>query len=144
MPKLESNDNHLLLLAAMKTKYDQLKHVHDIAFRTNDAKMLREVPTLLNSWGAKCREKDGKLFWINLSIPTSIGGTITIGLRYMKNDQTLTEDIFEICSGTPMVIDKYYKGKYQNTRPEYSRTHKMQNVQESSFTSANSFSLYLG
>jgi hypothetical protein len=132
------------LLAAMKTKYEQLRYIHDLAVKTNDASALREIPSLLNNWGFKCRDNDGQLLWTNLSLPTSIGETITIGLRYKKNDQTLTEDVFEVNSGTPEVVDTYYKGKYQKARPEYAGTHKLQDVQEKSFISVNSCSLYMG
>ena len=128
----------------MNTKYIQLRDIHDLAVKANDAEMLREIPQLLNSWGFRCRDKDGQLLWTNLSVPTSIGETITIGLRYMKEDRTLTEDIFEVSSSSPDSVNAYYKGKYQRVRPEYTGTHKEHKVKTESFISVNSCSLYLG
>lgn len=128
----------------MTTKYEKIKKIHEIAVETHDANELRKIPLLLNDWGIRCREDDGELLWTNLSTPASIGGTITIGLRYKKKDATLTEDIFELSEKDPNVVTPYYKGKYQTHRSEYVLTHKQQDVETRSFTSANSCSLYLG
>jgi len=128
----------------MTTKYEQIKNIHKIAVETHDTNELRKITSLLNDWGFKCREDDGELLWTNLSIPTSIGETITIGLRYKKKDSTLTEDIFELSEKDPNVVTPYYKGKYQKLRSEYEHTHKQQDVKARSFTSVNSCSLYLG
>jgi hypothetical protein len=95
----------------MNTKYDQLRNIHDLAVKQNDAEKLRMIPQLLNNWNIRCRDKDGQLLWTNVSAPTSIGETVTIGLRYMKEDRTLTEDIFEVSSSNPDTVDAYYKGK---------------------------------
>lgn len=127
----------------MTTKYEQVKSVHDRAVETNDANELRNIPSLLNSWGIKCREDDGQLLWTNLSVPTSVGETITIGLRYKKQDETLTEDVFELNNKNPDVVTQYYKGRYQTLRPEYKHTHKLQNVGAHSFTTVNTCCLYL-
>jgi hypothetical protein len=126
------------------TKYEQVRSVHDTAVQTHDASGLREIPKILNGCGIRCREDDGRLLSTNLSVPTSVGETITIGLRYEKRDQTLTEDIFEITKNNPNVITSYYKGLYQAKRPEYRGTHKLQNTASESFTSVNSCCLYLG
>ena len=109
-------------LADMTTKYEQIKNIHKIAVETHDPNELRKIPSLLNDWGFKCREDDGELLWTNLSIPTLIGETITIGLRYKKKDATLTEDIFVLNEKDPHVITPYYKGKYQK-HSEYEGTH---------------------
>ena len=127
----------------MATKYEKIKNIHELAVKTHDAKALTEIASLLNGWDIKCREGDGKLLWINLSLPTSIGETITIGLRYEKKDTTLTEDIFELSNKSPNKITPYYKGKYQKHRLEYKNTHKEQNIDTHSFTSVNSCSIYL-
>ena len=101
------------MLGAMATKYEQVKSVHELAVETGDANELRKIPPLLNSWGIKCREDDGQPLWTNLSIPTSsVGETITIGLRYIKQDATLTEDI-ELNKNTPDAVASYYRGRYQ-------------------------------
>ena len=128
----------------MMTKFDQVKSIHERAVETQDANALREIPAMLNHWGIICREKDGQLLWTNLSEPTSIGETITIGLRYRKQDQTLTEDIFELSRNNPEKVTPYYRGKYQAVRSEYKGTHKFQGAVPQSFTSVNTCCLYLG
>ena len=127
----------------MTTKYEQVKSVHKSAAETGDANELRKIPSLLNSWGIKCREDDGQLLWTNLSLPTSIGETITIGLRYKKQDSTLTEDVFELSKKDPDIVASYYKGRYQMLRPEYQGTHKQQDVDARSFTTVNTCCIYL-
>ena len=126
------------------TKLEQVKSIHERAAKTQDAGALREIPAMLNRWGIKCREKDGQLLWTNLSVPTTVGETITIGLRYRKQDQTLTEDIFELSKNNPEMVTPYYKGQYQTVRPEYKGTHKLQGAVAQSFTSVNTCCLYLG
>jgi hypothetical protein len=127
----------------MKTKYEQVKSVHELAVKNGDANELRKIPPLLNSWGIKCRKDDGQLLWTNLSLPTSsIGETITIGLRYKKKDSTLTEDIFELNMINPDKVDSYYKGQYQQFRQEYQHTHKQQDIEIRSYTTVNTCCLY--
>lgn len=126
------------------TKYEQVKSIRDRAVESHDANVLREVPGMLNRWGIKCREKDGQLLWTNLSVPKSVGETITIGLRYKKQDGTLTEDIFELDKNKPEVLTPYYLGQYEKVRPEYHGAHKSQNIGPRSFTTVNTCSLYLG
>jgi len=128
----------------MTTKYEQVKSIHQLAVKTHDANELRRIPSLLNDWGIKCREDDGELLWTNLSVPTSVGETITIGLRYRKEDKTLTEDVFELSARDPDVVAPYYKGSYQKLRPEYEGTHKQQDVEPRSITSVNTCCLYFG
>ena len=128
----------------MTTKYEQIKNIHESAVEADDANVLRKILPLLESWGIKQRGDDGELLWTNLSVPTSVGGTIAIGYRYIKRDKTLTEDIFEISESNPNEVGRYYRGTYEDLRPEYERTHKEQNVGARSFTSVNTCSLYLG
>ena len=130
--------------ADMTTKYEQVKNIHKLAVETHDPNELRGIPSLLNDWGFKCREDDGELRWTNLSIPTSVGETITIGLRYTKRDESLTEDLFEISEVDPNVVTPHYQGRYQKLRSEYEGTHKQQDVKPRSFTSVNTCSLYFG
>ena len=128
----------------MLTRYEQAKNIHGAAVETHDANKLLEILPLLNSCGIQCREDDGELLWTNLSIPTSVGGAITIGLRYKKLDRTLTEDIFELNEKNPDVITKYYTGSYQKFRSEYEHTHKRPDVETRSFRTVNTCCLYLG
>jgi hypothetical protein len=128
----------------MTTKYEQIKNIHELAVEANDENELHKILPLLESWEIKQRGDDGKLLWTTLSVPTSVGGTIAIGYRYIKRDKTLTEDIFEISESNPNEVGRYYRGKYEDLRPEYERTHKEQNVGARSFTRVNTCSLYLG
>ncbi len=127
----------------MLTKYEQIKSIHDLAIKSHDANVLKEIQSLLHSWNYKCRKDDGELLWTNTSLPTQIGETIVIGLRYRKKDNSLTEDIFELNSKNPNEVTAYYKGKYQKHCPEYKNTHKERNVKPHSFISINSCSVYL-
>lgn len=48
-------------LAAMTTKYEQIKSVHELAAQTHDANELRKILSLLDGWGIKRREDDEEL-----------------------------------------------------------------------------------
>jgi hypothetical protein len=111
---------------------------------SNNAEVLREIPSILNAWGIKCRGDDGQLVWVNFSIPKSVDDTIVIGLRYQKRDQTVTEDIFELNRSSPERVYSHYKGMYETYRPEYQGTHKFQNAGTHSFTTANTCCLFIG
>jgi hypothetical protein len=131
-------------LAAMKSKYQQVVDIHEKAAASHDASGLRDISSLLQSWGIKARQDDGELLWINLSVPTSIDGTIIVGYRYRKRDSSLTEDLFEFSRANPNNVTHYYKGRLEEVRTEYAKTHKEQDVALGSFTSVNSCCLYLG
>lgn len=127
----------------MTTKYDQIRHIYDFARETNDTNGFQIIPSLLESWGRKCRPVD-ELLWVNLSHPMTVEEAISIGLRYKKKkDGMLTEDIFELEKDAPDKLTPYYKGNYQTLRPEYRGTHKFQDVATRSFASVNSCCLYL-
>lgn len=89
----------------------------------------REILELLSQSKIKLRKDDGELIQINLSIPTSIELAFVIGLRYIKKDNTHTEDHF-LCqkkaqAGTNFrAIQPYYRGQLELLLPEYCRTHK--------------------
>lgn len=127
----------------MMTKFQQIIDIHQQAVATSDATQLQRIVPLLYDWGIKTRQDDGQLLWTNLSVPTSIAGTIIIGYRYQKRDASFTEDLFELNQGSPDTVVPYYKGRYEGIQAEYARTHKQQNVEARSFTSVNSCCLYL-
>ena len=65
---------------------------------------------------------------ITLSIPTSKGNSFVIGLRYIKNDGTYTEDHF-LCEKEGVglkgeVITYHPKRRLELALPEYTGTHK--------------------
>jgi hypothetical protein len=122
------------------SKYDILVLLHEKASTDSNPSVLAQVPNLLNNWGIKCREDDGTLLSINLSVPQSVGETIAIGLRYQKKDATFTEDLFTVSSSSPNIIDKHYKASQEKVFPEYEGTHKEQKVNSTSFTSVNTCS----
>jgi hypothetical protein len=127
----------------MITRYQQLVEIHNRAAASGDPEALRQIPSLLTSWGLRPRADDGTLLWTNLSVPTSVSDAITVGLRYVKRDGSLTEDVFEVASHNPDTVISYYRGTYQSERPEYASTHWFQGAIRSSFTSANTCSLYM-
>ena len=126
----------------MESKYGTIKELHHKAHETGKAELLKDVPSLLDSWGVKLRADDGVISQVNISNPAN--GVLVIGLRYIKNDGTFTEDIFEFNSSKPHEIAKFYKGKYERERTEYKSTHKQQNVSLSPYTSVNTCSFYTG
>jgi len=127
----------------MVTRFQQIVELHNRAALSGDAEALRPIPSLLASWGLQPRADDGTLLWTNLSVPSSVSDAVTIGLRYVKRDGSLTEDIFELTSENPDAVTPYYRGKYQTVRPEYVGTHKFQGATPRSFTSTNTCCLYM-
>jgi len=108
----------------MTTKYQQIIDIHQQAVATSDATQLQRIVPLLDAWGIRTRQDDGQLLWTNLSVPTSIAGTIVIGYRYQKRDASFTEDLFELNQSSPDKVTPYFKGSYEDVRAEYARTHK--------------------
>lgn len=129
------------MLAVMESKYETIKNLHQRVSEFGKAELLKMVPNLLESWGIKSHVDDGVLSQINISNPEN--GILVIGLRYIKNNGTFTEDIFEVNSSNPNDIPKYYKGKYERERSEYKGTHKQKNISSSPFTSVNTCSFYI-
>ncbi|MGB8327550.1 MAG: hypothetical protein WCE48_08215 [Steroidobacteraceae bacterium] len=128
----------------MSTRYRQLKDLHDRASATGNATLLGEIPRLLTEWGIRSRADDGRLLWTNVSNPTSQTESIAIGLRYEKQDGTLTEDLFTVGSTKPDKVVSHYTGRIQREWTEYANTHRQQDVERRSFTSVNTCSFYMG
>lgn len=81
------------------------------------------VVGLLNEHGIKLRNKDGKLYQVNVSLPKTKSNSIVVGLRYIKEDNTFTEDLFLFENG--FNLKAFYKAKLENILPEYKGTHKL-------------------
>ncbi|MCU7918582.1 MAG: hypothetical protein KZQ95_09520 [Candidatus Thiodiazotropha sp. (ex Epidulcina cf. delphinae)] len=124
----------------MKTKYERINELHRNVNESGRAELLQEIPGLLDSWGIKLRADDGQLIQINITKPEN--GLLVVGLRYLKKDETFTEDLFEFRSTKPSDISRHYKGKYERERIEYRGTHKQQNISSLPFTSVNTCSFY--
>jgi len=108
----------------MDNSYDELKNITDEMYSGKRQKFAADVLKLLFKYGIKIRQKDGRLYQVNISIPKSRGHSILVGLRYIKKDETFTEDHFLFEKGKP--INKFYKGKIELVLPEYKGTHKQQ------------------
>ena len=83
-----------------------------------------QIIDLLANHGIKIRQDDGTHPIITVSHPTSLKGSIVVGLRYTKRDGTKTEDLFLFQPGQN--IQPYYKGKLENILTEYRGSHKLQ------------------
>lgn len=96
----------------------------------------QDVINLLSMQSIKVRQDDGELKQVNISIPTSTKDSFVMGLRYLKQDDTFTEDHL-LCrkdnefAGERKEIEPFYKGRLENEVSEYKGTHK-QNVMSDS------------
>ncbi len=100
-----------------------------VKLRTNVQNLFKEVVTLLSEKDIKLRQDDGDLVQINISIPKSVNDSFVIGLRYLKKDETPTEDHFLIkkeIEPDEKEIQVFYKGKLEREFLEYKGTHKQQ------------------
>ena len=92
---------------------------------------LRDVIHVLGCHGISLRKMDGTLKQVNLSLPNTRDDAYVIGLRYIKNDGTCTEDHFLCEREAPEGLKKYEithypKRKLEYMLPEYTGTHKQQ------------------
>jgi len=111
----------------MNNAYKKLNEIW-ISCASEGNNSLMRIIALLNENGIQIRQKDGVLKIINLSIPTSKDNSFVIGLRYLKADNTFTEDHF-LCEkeGVGLKGEKiihHPKRKLEFTLPEYKGTHK--------------------
>ena len=83
-----------------------------------------QIIDLLANHNIKVRQDDGSNPVVTISHPTSLEGSIVVGLRYTKRDGTKTEDLFLFQPGQD--IQPYYKGKLENILSEYRGSHKLQ------------------
>ncbi|MCU7805479.1 MAG: hypothetical protein KZQ92_14565 [Candidatus Thiodiazotropha sp. (ex Lucinoma borealis)] len=89
---------------------------------------LLDIFLLLNEYGIKLRQNDDSLKQVTLSVPTTIENSFVLGMRYMKNDGTFTEDHF-LCESEGVGLEKkeishHPKRKLEHKLPEYRGTHK--------------------
>lgn len=111
----------------MNSAYMKLKQIWDDCSTEGTGSLTRIVP-LLNEHGIKPRQKDGVLRQIILSVPTSKEKSYVVGLRYIKNDGTFTEDHF-LCEEEGVglkgeEIVHHPKRKLEFELSEYKGTHK--------------------
>lgn len=108
------------------TAYLELKKVTDAVYSGRKANWAKDVIGILGKYNIKPRQRDGNLYSVNISIPKSKNNCILVGLRYIKNDKTYTEDHFLFEMNKPIVA--FYKGRLEKVFVEYKGTHKQSKV----------------
>ena len=111
----------------MNNSYKKLKNIWH-ACPVKGVNSLLEIIPLLENNGVKLRQHDGILEQITLSKPTVKENYFVIGLRYIKNDSSFTEDHFSCEKGNTGLrgqeIIYHPKRKLENLIYEYKGTHK--------------------
>lgn len=79
---------------------------------------------LLNKYGIRLRQDDGRLTQCNISIPKNKSNAIVVGLRYLKENGMKTEDHFIFEEGKK--IDPRYRATIEEVLPEYKGAHDLQ------------------
>lgn len=110
----------------MNTSYRDLKTITDAVYVGSKASWTKDVLNILQKNSIKLRQKDGKLRSVNISIPKSKNNCILVGIRYIKDDKTFTEDHFLFEQDKSIVAS--YKGKIEKVLFEYKGAHKQQVV----------------
>lgn len=108
----------------MRDAFAELEVLWNRCTGTGERDVESQVVGLLEDHGIRLRQHDGQLKQITLSKPTSVNSGFVIGLRYVKQDGTHTEDLFTSLPGQQ--VQHHYKGALQKQWPEYQGTHKQQ------------------
>lgn len=108
----------------MKDAFVETEAIWDRCTTTGQRQIETEVVNLLNYHEIRLRQRDGHLKQITLSKPTSIESGFVIGLRYVKQDRSHTEDLFTV--QREQKIQRLYRGSLEKQWPEYKGTHKQQ------------------
>lgn len=116
-----------LAVNRMNSAYTKLKEIWNNCSENNTSSLARIV-SLLSEFRIRLRQRDGTLKQITLSIPTSKENSYVVGLRYIKDDGTFTEDHF-LCEKEGVglkgeEIVHHPKRKLDFVLPEYKGTHK--------------------
>lgn len=102
--------------------YDELKAVLDQYYTDWKMPGMKVFLNILAKYGVRPRNKDGKLCEITFSIPKTVTDGIVLSLRYEKENESYSEDLFLFELGKP--IQKGYRGALERVLPEYKDTHK--------------------
>lgn len=109
----------------MDTSFDELKIITDQVYSGNpSADFHQRIVNLLANHRIRLRQKDGSNPNVTISHPTSLPGSMVIGLRYTKRDGTKTEDHFLFRPGR--AIERCYGKKLEELLLEYKGVHKLQ------------------
>lgn len=109
----------------MDTSFDELKILTDAVYSGNSpASFHQQIVDLLERHGIKLRQDDGSDPEATISHPTTLPGSMVVGLRYTKEDRTKTEDHFLFQHGKE--IKRLYGKRLEKLLPEYKGAHKLQ------------------
>lgn len=109
----------------MDASFDELKAITDLVYRGNSQPDFhQQIVDLLVRHGINLRQDDGSDPKATISHPTSLSGSMVVGLRYTKDDGTKTEDHFLFQPREP--IGKYYGKSLEKLLAEYKGAHKLQ------------------
>lgn len=108
----------------MNDEYFSIEHIWTRYCAGAEFDVESEILEVLLREKIERRKDDGDLKQINISRPTSIPNCYVVGLRYIKNDGTQTEDHFLFQKGKP--IAKFYRRNLEKVLSEYTGAHKMQ------------------
>lgn len=109
----------------MDTSFEELKVITDQIYLGNPpVDFHKRIVDLLAHHGIRLRQKDGSNPIATISHPTSLQGSMVVGLRYTKMDGTKTEDHFLF--QREQEIERCYGKKLEKLFPEYKGTHKLQ------------------
>lgn len=113
----------------MDTSFDELKAITDQLYSGNPITHTvfhQRVIDLLANHEIKPRQKEGSNPQVTISHPTSLPGSMVVGLRYTKLDGTKTEDHFLFQQGRARAIERCYGKRLEGLFPEYKGAHKLQ------------------
>lgn len=109
----------------MDTSFDELKTITDRVYSGDiPLDFHQSIVGILVNYGIGLRQDDGSNPKVTISHPTSLPGSVVVGLRYTKEDGTKTEDHFLFQQGQP--ITRCYGKKLEELIPEYKGAHKLQ------------------
>lgn len=115
----------------MNKTYSELDRIWKAYISQEKKDFSGDVHNILSLQDIGLREDGSKLMQITISIPTKETDSYVVGLRYLKKDNTYTEDQYFCPQNKPArYLDKdiklYPKNKLEILLPEYKGTHKQQ------------------
>ena len=111
----------------MDTSFVELKAITDQMYSDRPlsrAVFHQRIVDLLANHRIRLRQRDGSNPQVTISHPTSLPGSMVVGLRYTKLDGTKTEDYFLFQPGR--AIERCYGKRLEQLLPEYKGAHKLQ------------------
>lgn len=106
----------------MGSPYEDFKAITDQYYTDWKMPSIQVFIALLSKYGIKLRGKDGKLHEATFSVPKTEKDALVLGMRYKKNDDSYSEDLFLFRKNQPIQVG--YRGAIEQVLPEYTGTHK--------------------